>query len=559
MLTKTDKTTHNLQKLPANIFVVNKFSEEDLPDAFPGNYEVVSNCLLEGTWQLLDTYDQELRAADQLLFRQEKSLILFQPDTGIVKQSDCRENWAFINELTPGPVKRCLRRINPLRACLPLAEIPLTYGEHQILDDQQKTVCRLRSLRLQLHQDAESITIVDLEGLRGYKKALRLVRSVLAKLPTQTSGKEMHSVWSALCPDQTALSKKYDVAIDPQNTAMQVKIDLIGFYLANARANEAGIIADWDTEFVHDYRVSLRKVRSVLSLFKGVFSDEVTRSLKSRFADIMKTTNRLRDLDVYLLDKPDYLALVPKPMRPGLNKMFAEFSRERKKQLNLVRQKLASEEYLHTMEIFGQQFPPFSEPRTPPKIATPLGPSAMKPVGEYASTLIYKRYRKIRKLARLIDDQTPDEEIHELRIEFKKIRYLMEFFATLYPVDELRDLLKAMKSLQSSLGRFNDFSVQQSSLNAVVELQKKGKRKADMDIVRSIGALLAAIDAKQLAARHEIVANLGDFISKETRMTFEGLFHSPVTDEKSQLQNNQDSGETNDGVNSIHSKTSGTG
>jgi len=70
--------------------------------------------------------------------------------------------------------------------------------------------------------------------------------------------------------------------------------------MAIARQNEDGIKADYDTEFLHDYRVSLRKVRSVLSLFKGE-----NIALKQAFSDIMKGTNQLRDLDVYLLDKQE--------------------------------------------------------------------------------------------------------------------------------------------------------------------------------------------------------------------------------------------------------------
>ena len=64
-------------------------------------------------------------------------------------------------------------------------------------------------------------------------------------------------------------------------------------YAIRSYYDEPGIIGDYDTEFLHDYRVALRKVRSVLSLFQGVYSAKDTERLKLAVADVMKSTNKL--------------------------------------------------------------------------------------------------------------------------------------------------------------------------------------------------------------------------------------------------------------------------
>ncbi len=63
---------------------------------------------------------------------------------------------------------------------------------------------------------------------------------------------------------------------------------------------------------------------------------------------------------------------------------------------------------------------------------------------------------------------TEDEVVHQLRINCKKLRYLMEFFAPLFPENEIKTLIKALKLLQDNLGNFNDYSVQQIFLRQVL-------------------------------------------------------------------------------------------
>ena len=88
--------------------------------------------------------------------------------------------------------------------------------------------------------------------------------------------------------------------------------------LAIARENETGIKEDIDTEFLHDYRISMRKIRSVLSLLKGIYPEEKTNELKALFARYCDATNKLRDLDVYLLAREQYTQMLPEALQSSL-------------------------------------------------------------------------------------------------------------------------------------------------------------------------------------------------------------------------------------------------
>ena len=53
--------------------------------------------------------------------------------------------------------------------------------------------------------------------------------------------------------------------------------------LASMEANELGIIARFDPEFLHDYRVAVRRVRCILSQMKGVLPDDWSDFLRNEF------------------------------------------------------------------------------------------------------------------------------------------------------------------------------------------------------------------------------------------------------------------------------------
>ena len=86
---------------------------------------------------------------------------------------------------------------------------------------------------------------------------------------------------------------------------------------------------------------------------------------------------------------------------------------------------------------------------------------------ELASHRITRVYRKMVKMGRAIDDDSPAEDLHELRKVGKELRYLLEFFSSLYPADVVKPFIKTLKGLQDQLGRFQDREVQANALRAL--------------------------------------------------------------------------------------------
>jgi len=281
------------------------------------------------------------------------------------------------------------------------------------------------------------------------------------------------------------------------------------------RENEAGLIADIDTEFLHDYRICIRKIRSLLSLVKGIYPDDKTEELKAAFSDLGAATNRLRDLDVYLLARKERADLLPPGFRPAIGEMFADFERERAIQHQTVAAALATDDYrrrVGAIEAF------FTEPD-----ALPFSAASALAIGPFVARRIYKRYRRIQRIERTLGHDTPDEAIHQIRINCKKLRYLLEFFSELFPADATRPIEKQLRRLQNRLGAFNDYSVQQKSL-LDYWAGKRGEPGGHADLALAIGGLVAVLNSRQQAERQAIHDDLETFCSAEVSLPMKQTF-----------------------------------
>jgi CHAD domain-containing protein len=156
------------------------------------------------------------------------------------------------------------------------------------------------------------------------------------------------------------------------------------------------------------------------------------------------------------------------------------------------------------------------------------------PVGRLVFRSIYKRYRKIRKIAAGIGAETPDETVHEVRIECKKLRYLLEFFSELIPRNDGAAMQKILRRLQDRLGEFNDASVQQRSLLTYWKQKKNGH-----DVALGVGGLVSVLYQRQQQTRSLIEQSLEEFCSGSTAAVFKRNFKppppAPVTDAPSSI------------------------
>lgn len=471
------------------------------------------------TGHCIDTFENLLLKAGKILFEVNDTLILVDLRAGDTAEQDVTGEWRFVDQLPDGPVTEALRKISMLRAFLPVGKVKLRFDSGLLLDDEQKTLARFRQIVFKCGE--KHLTLGVTAMLRGYTPEHQILVEILQKSGAQSCD-SFEGLYRQLGISDSSYTTKPELGLAADTTAKNAAVTIIRALLDVARQNEAGTAADIDSEFLHDYRVSLRKVRSVLSLFKGTFSVEETEALKKQFAELMHPTSQLRDLDVYLMGEEEYMEMVPESAREGIGLLFSYLEDERELALRKVVTCLRSEEYKIQMETLTRKFSKTKNLKN--------GPTSNLKAHEVGSKLIYKRYRKVCRIASGMNSNTPSSEVHQLRIHCKKLRYLMEFFTPFFPAEAIGLLIRKLKKMQDTLGNFNDYSVQQHFLQKILKEKMDVFADDELTVSNSIGALTAMLHQKQLAERQKVEKNFIQFNSVETRNLFKQLFSSEKGD-----------------------------
>ena len=444
----------------------------DLWTAFGERFGIKRGPAEKTETRLYDSFAWSLWFADRALLQQESILKLVDLSGGWLGKVEhsCGLDGPvprFAEEFEASAMRRVLLSNLNLRALQPVAGFTCSEQVVALLDGHRKTVFRLALL--QLFPNARSrkpiLRLVQPRPLRGYDVAaaeamgvLRLAGAVAADrsplVQLLSSTRPEGTVVFGDCPTEHTLRPAFGLSPDqPAREACQL---IINRMLAIARVVEPGIIRDIDTEFLHDYRICLRKVRSILSLVKGIYPPGETDRLRQQLKELARKTNLLRDLDVYLMARPTYAAMLSADLQDGLDGLFEHFADARARELKAVVRHLKSASYRKQITAL-QQF--FGDPDHAGE-----APNAEKPLASLVSARLRKAYRLIQRQQAKLNAGTPDAEVHALRIHCKKLRYLLEIFSEIYPAGTIEGLVKPLKKLQGQLGNFNDYAVQHQSL-----------------------------------------------------------------------------------------------
>ncbi|MBK5968314.1 MULTISPECIES: CHAD domain-containing protein [Thiorhodovibrio] len=224
-------------------------------------------------------------------------------------------------------------------------------------------------------------------------------------------------------------------------------------------AHEALARAGTDIEGVHQMRVSLRRMRSALSLFRKLLDPEQARAWREQMRELAGQLGRARDLDVFIDEGlADTAGKLPLPGEAALRELAAR--RRADVYAEEVQALLDSDSYRRFREEFPLWLEQGGEPgmdqpdRRARKLARPIIGSARK--------LLDKQARRVLD-AGSAADRHDAPAMHQLRIECKKLRYAAEFFRPLF--SDMGQFIACMKGIQDVLGVMNDLALTQSLLD----------------------------------------------------------------------------------------------
>jgi CHAD domain-containing protein len=504
-------------------------SREWLPEnIFPPGLQLKTLSSWTERREFYDTFEWQAFEKGFVIVKKKKTLFLTDLKSGRETSSLALPGnpSSFFSETLPsGNLKASLSSCSEIRAFIKLCCIDAIIHSYSILDANEKTIATLKSESLFLLADKEQpepfIHLLSILPYKGYEDEMRLIEKALSddvgtvldfrklfQLIMNAAGRNIHDYSSKIRLELDADAPVYDSARQ-----------LLQFTFSVMRANEAGIIKNIDSEFLHDYRVAIRRTRSILKQLKGVFDPEETAYYLNCFRDLGKRTNELRDMDVYLLKQTTYFHYLPPTLQPSLKLFFNDIASSRRrlhKQLCSYLQSTAYQSFLEEWETFANRL----------LIPDPeLSPNATFSTKSVAVECIKKAWKKVVRHGRQISRETTDTELHALRIDCKKLRYLLEFFSSIFPQKTILPVIRQLKELQDNLGDFVDFSVQHHFLQDRLKSIPPGK-EGNM-LAASIGGLMATLFQKKEETRSKFHKTFRSFDHEETSQLFHDLLNSP--------------------------------
>lgn len=227
------------------------------------------------------------------------------------------------------------------------------------------------------------------------------------------------------------------------------------------RALEPQLPGARDPEVVHRYRVAVRRSRSVLKLARDVMDDGVCEYWRSQLGDLQQRTNRLRDLDVFLLELETYRSALPPGRRDDLGPLRDHIAGQRAKARAAVRRRLRTASHRQLVDSYAQMLaagPPDPPPRDRPE--------ATRRIAAVARRRVRRAHRRLVRRAGRVSRTSPPGHLHRVRIAAKELRYCLELHVPVLPGDDVKEVVKRLRKLQDALGAFQDAEAHAAAMAA---------------------------------------------------------------------------------------------
>jgi triphosphatase len=260
-------------------------------------------------------------------------------------------------------------------------------------------------------------------------------------------------------------------AFTAETTAAEALAEIVLSGINHLRGNEACVQARTHVEGVHQMRVATRRLRSCLTIYADLLPPEEHRHLVSELKWLIRELGPARDWDVFLGEvlRP-VIADLPGESELALLRSEAEALRDAG--YERAQAAIRSERYFGLALLLsawarGHRWHEHASDGGPPELFVPATDFARKVVDE--------RYQEVLQAGTDFESLS-EEQRHGVRIQVKKLRYALEFFASLYPRKKYADYLARLKKLQDGLGTNNDVAVARKLLGRAIKSLRGKKR-----------------------------------------------------------------------------------
>lgn len=428
----------------------------------------------------------------------------------------------FARDLPGGSLRELLLPLTRARVLVTLVHVRTVSRTIGLLDKTGKLIARLELVTDSIVTESDGVSaepsfILRLSPVRGYESHAHRIRALIRdELGLVAADPDpLVAPLAAIGRRPGASADEVGVMLVWSDSAATAMRHVFRILLDAMLDNEAGVRDDLDSEFLHDYRIAIRRTRSALGQVKSVFPADIVDRFRAEFAWLGQVTGPTRDLDVYLLQFDNFRTAIPPELRYALDPLHTLLINHQHSEHKALVMALDSPRYAALIRDWANAL----SPQTP---VDERAEYALSPIGIVATRRIRRTVRQTFREARRVDRRSSADQLHELRKSSKKLRYVMELFQSLYPDKLLRQPLAETRRLQDVLGRYQDLQVQRSALAGFAEeLATDGA--VERATLLAMGALDSHLHQQQLRTREEVVPAIDRFIAPKTQRRFRRL------------------------------------
>ncbi|HVS19606.1 MAG TPA: CHAD domain-containing protein [Planctomycetota bacterium] len=409
-----------------------------------------------------------------------------------------RERPEFAHDVAEGAGREVLGTLAGERRLLERARRLVRRRPLRLVDAEGKTVVRAGIEIEREPADGRAQPTAVLQPVRGYE---REHARLCARL------EQLDGVRRLRDDGDPAANSKPARGLPGDGSTVECLARLLEERLETFLAQEAGLRADLDPEFNHDLRVAMRRTRSLLGELGKALPREAVAHLRDELRWLGNLTGPLRDLDVLAAELRATPDLPPQELRALLEAL----GRRRDAALAGLREGLDSPRFPALVRAWRELV------ETPPPAD---GPGAKPFRHQLAKRL---RKRSLAMLERIHPGLVsgPTADLHAVRIQSKKLRYLLECVKGLVPPKREAVAIAGLKRLQERLGALNDAAVQGATLERLA--RELGANGLPAGAEFWLGRLTERASTRLEAERAALPDALAAFTAQRARKDFERL------------------------------------
>ncbi|MHB1095153.1 MAG: CHAD domain-containing protein [Gemmatimonadaceae bacterium] len=248
-------------------------------------------------------------------------------------------------------------------------------------------------------------------------------------------------------------------------------------------------------EEVHDFRVTLRRLRSWIRAARDLLEGDLPRRDQAALRRLARCAGAARDAQVewqWLTAPTDpFSAPAARAAQWLAGRRLAEYAAERERLQGRV----------------GDRWPAVAAALARALASARDAGGPPKSLGAHLSSVLAHHLASAHAALERIEHRTQVAIIHRARIKVKRLRYLVEAVDAQTPAGERA--LRVLRVLQDTLGELHDAHVITLQLEPLLAPRRRGRAPAGRPALRDLRALRAAVRRRELAAFRRALDLLG--------------------------------------------------